>query len=92
MLSNEPENVPIRPFPPKLPILALDSLPLYPYTDALLKNHHSSPSKYPLQYKNDRDCDPMSQTHQRAGQTVIILVWVFKHPQKEQNDRKAASD
>jgi hypothetical protein len=37
MLSNEPENVPIRPFPPKLPILALDSLPLYPYTDALLK-------------------------------------------------------
>jgi hypothetical protein len=37
MLSNEPKNVPIRPFPPKLPILAVDSLPLYAYTDALLK-------------------------------------------------------
>jgi hypothetical protein len=37
MLSNEPNSVPIRPFPPKLPILALDSLPLYAYTDALLK-------------------------------------------------------
>jgi hypothetical protein len=42
MLSNEPKNVPIRPFPPKLPILALDSLPLYPYTDALLKNLYVS--------------------------------------------------
>jgi hypothetical protein len=37
MLSNEPKNLPIRPFAPKSPILALASLPLYPYTDALLK-------------------------------------------------------
>jgi hypothetical protein len=39
MLFNEPKNVPIRPFAPKLPILALDSLPWYPYTDALLKDN-----------------------------------------------------
>jgi hypothetical protein len=27
MLSNDPKNVPIRPFAPKLPIVALASLP-----------------------------------------------------------------
>jgi hypothetical protein len=40
--------------------------------------------------KNVPNCEPMSQTHQRAVQTGFDSCLGFQTPQTEQNDRKVA--